>query len=150
MNLWVEKMLEVDNPTLFELSEDLLYKYAWLCFKEKINKTEKLELSYKDKLNIKPAIPRTKSEKSFKKLSDSLSKDNNKLYKFNIEFIDRFLQPMSSQFMVFAARHGGGKTYILLRYALNLAKAGVKTLYISLEMGEAQIRSRIASAFSRF
>lgn len=145
--LWFEDLLSNDDPSLFSLAKELFYKYCWICYKDKITIIDKKDIPFEDKLYVKPIIAQVKSNNVFSKLSDSNDVEGT-IYPLGIKFMDKVIQPMTSQFVVIAGRPGNGKSSVLLRYALNLAEQQVNSLYISLEMGTNQIRGRMASAFS--
>lgn len=146
-SLWFEDLLSKDDPSLFNLSEELFYRYCWECFKDKIELVDKKPIPFKDKIFVRPVIGAIKQDEVFSKLSD-IDEQGGHVYPFNIKFLDNYIKPMTSQFVVIAGRPGGGKSTVLLRYMLNLAEQKIPSLYISLEMGKPQIRSRIASAIS--
>jgi replicative DNA helicase len=63
-----------------------------------------------------------------------------------IPTIDRLVGPMRpKQLVIGAARPGMGKTAVAISYALGAAQGGYGVLFISLEMGSAELGSRMAS-----
>ncbi len=72
--------------------------------------------------------------------------DSDSIMRYGIEDLDKYTQGIfKKELTVIAARPGQGKTALALQITLNLAMAGVKSLFVSREMGSTQILRRIFS-----
>lgn len=147
--LWLEGILLEDNDILFELGEDLFYHYYWLCHKDKISSLDKSELPFKDKLNYKPRNIEFEEKKKILSLDDIILPEefDGVYYTTGIIDLDEYLQPKNKNFMVAAARPGVGKSIFMLQMALQNAKNGIKSLFVSMEMSDIQIKTRIMKWF---
>lgn len=83
--------------------------------------------------NIEAIIKQIEDEENIKKITTG--------YKQLDNILDGGFRP--SNFYVFAAKSGGGKSIMLLQFAINAVKNGNRVLYISLEMDKLTLNNRI-------
>lgn len=146
-DIWFQKVLETNVP--FELAEDILAHFIWDDFKRSIELIDKTDISFADKLQIRPKVP--KALKDTSKLiflddgdcDDDEENDEERTYTTGLEELDHLVEPQSSNFIVIAARPGVGKSLLMLNMAIQNARNGVKVLYLSFEMNEKQVKERI-------
>lgn len=144
-DIWLDEVIEKDSPKSFALSEELLDRYCWLCYKDKIDKVDKSDLSFKDKLELRPIrFDTSRIGSSYISISNIIdNEESNKEYTTGSSIIDDFISPVSTNFMVVAARPGVGKSVFLLQQGLQNASMGIPCLFISLEMTGRQLKKRI-------
>ena len=143
--IWFKLVLSEDTPSIFELSEEIFDHYLWLYYQDQIMVADNTNVSYKDKLAIKPPkINLREEEQTFYKISD-INKGSiiSKNYTTGIESLDEYIHAKKSNFIVIAARPSVGKSIFMLQQALANAALGVPVLFISLEMTGIQIKQRI-------
>lgn len=143
--LWMSEVQEKDNPANFSLSEDLFDKYCWLCYKDKIDRADRSNMPFRDKLSIKPFNLDISSERpTYSKISGiSNSREGKMSYTTGISILDDFVKPFVTNLLIIAARPGVGKSVFMLQQALENASKGIPSLFISLEMTDIQIKARI-------
>ena len=146
-SLWFENVKSNCNNVMFGLADDILYRHLWNKYVERIKELDNSDSDFKDKLSIRPP-------------QFNLNKDVRKFFHvndINIDFkgkgeskfttgshgLDEFIDLYKGNFFVIAARPGVGKSVFMLQQCLNNAARGIKSLFVSLEMTEAQIMDRI-------
>lgn len=148
--MWMDAVIAEDSPSIFEIGEDLFYHYVWLCYKDSIELIEKQEVPYKEKLLLEPVrVDYTESEGIFSKISQTKTEEI-EAFETGMPFLDDYLKPSKTNFMVIAARPGVGKTTFMLQMALHNASKGIQTLFISLEMTDQQIETKILNWYKGY
>ena len=143
--LWLSEVQEKDSPSNFSLSEELFDKYCWLCYKDKIDRADKSNMSFKEKLSIKPfSLDIISDRPSFSKISEiENSRLNKPSFTTGITILDDFVKPFITNLLIIAARPGVGKSVFMLQQALVNASKGIPVLFVSLEMTDIQIKTRM-------
>lgn len=144
---WLDDISSDDDPENFHLGDELFYRYAWETFKESIQKIDKSDISFREKLLVEPVrVDYTEAENIFLKASDPLErKSRTEDITTGYFALDKYVKPDYSNLMVIAARPSVGKSTLMLRMAMENAKRGIKSLFISLEMTQGQIYSKLYS-----
>ncbi|MGM0197340.1 DnaB-like helicase C-terminal domain-containing protein [Enterococcus sp. AZ180] len=144
-NIWFEQVIENDTPTTFNLSDELFYRYSWLCYQDQMSFIDKQNIPFKEKLMIKPIkIDRLNNEKTFIKISDIKSATvGGQQFETGFSTLSDYIKPREGNLFVIGARPGTGKTAMMLQMALSNSKQDIKTMFLSLEMNEEEIRSRV-------
>lgn len=143
--LWFEKVLDTETP--MELADDILDHFIWVEFKQAINKVDGMDIPFKDKIAIRPKVPKSLNQGGLIRLEDiEEDDDDNKIsYTSGLEDLDKIVSFEPTNFVVIAARPGVGKSLFMLQQAIACARQGVKTLFLSFEMNDKQIHNRIIS-----
>lgn len=145
--LWFSKVLETDIP--LELADDILDRFIWEEFKKSIQLIDESNVPFKEKLAIRPKTPKSFNNDGLIFLDD-ISIDEDEVaerYTTGLEELDQLVEFTKSNFVVIAARPGVGKSLLMLLMAIANARAGVKTLFLSLEMNQKQINGRIINHY---
>lgn len=141
--IWIDQVESFDNPATFELADELFYHYCWLCYKDNLDTIDNMDISFKDKLSYEPIqISTAEAENIFSNISDD-SEFISKSYSTGLDYLDRYIKPSKTHFVVIAARPGVGKSTFMLQQALHNAQKGIKCLFISMEMTHRQLEKRI-------
>jgi KaiC/GvpD/RAD55 family RecA-like ATPase len=145
MDLWLEKVLDTHVP--MELADDILYHFVWDEFKKSIELIDKTDVSFADKLAIRPKMPQSLSSDGITYLGDIEVENEQTKNKFvtGNETLDRIVRLEAGGFVVIAARPGVGKSLFMLQMSIANAKQGNKCLYFSLEMNKKQLNERISN-----
>ncbi len=120
--------------------------YYWETYKNKIIYIDESEASYEDKLlmDVKPLVNDNSKDRAIIRISDistdSLKRSNMTTGNVNLDNIVNF-QPGNLAYI--AARPSVGKSMFVLNCAIQNALKGQDSLYISLEMSNAQTLTRI-------
>ena len=147
--LWLQKVLETEVP--FELAEDVLSHFIWDEYKKAIELIDKSDVPFSEKLALRPKTPKALSgESGLIFLNDIEIEEESDIvsYTTGLEELDTLVTLRKTNFCVIAARPGVGKSLFMLQMAIANAREGVKSLFISLEMGKEQIDKRICSCFT--
>lgn len=146
--LWFEKVLETEVP--LELADDILYHLVWEEYKNAIDLIDKSDIPFVEKLETRPKIPKSFSQDGLINLGEiSIEEEKDRVnYTSGLEELDRIVRFTKTNFVVIAARPGVGKSLFMLQQAIANARAGVKTLFLSLEMGKTQIDERIMNHYA--
>lgn len=148
---WLDEVASDNNAENFRLGEELFYNYAWEVFKESVEKIDRMDVPFKEKLLIEPIrVDYTEIDKIFMKPSDPVSTKSTKGFiTTGVEALDDYVKPEFSNLMVIAARPSVGKSTMLLKQAFENAKKGIKVLFISLEMTQRQIYRKLYSWYKK-
>lgn len=144
---WIERVKLEDTPSTFNLGTELFYHYSWLCYMDTVKKTDKSDIPFKEKLLLTPTpINYTEDEGIFVSLADFnyVEMDTyGKGFSTGYHKMDAYVQPQKTNLMIIAGRPSDGKSTLMLAQALENAKNGIKSLFISLEMTKGQIYRRV-------
>lgn len=130
-----------------ELQEELLYRYCWSEFVDRVNSEDIKNSDFRDKLNIKPVVP---------DMSDNLicslaeveivdEKESSTVYPTGIKPLDEMVKMRRTNFVVIAARTTVGKSLFMINQAIELASQGTQILYTSLEESRTELKKRVIS-----
>lgn len=146
--IWFEKVVSTEIP--LELSEDILYHLVWEGYKNTVKAVDESNISFIEKLATRPKMPKNFNNGGVVYLSDIpiVSKKETEQYTTGLEELDKVVKLNKTNFVVVAARPGVGKSLFMVQMAVANARNGVKSLFVSLEMGEEQINSRILNCFT--
>ena len=145
-DLWLQEVEIKNSAIIVELAEDLFNKYLWLTFMDKVAYVNKSKIPYDQKLLIRPIkVELSEEAETFIDIQNIMvdGDEERMSYTTGISDLDEYIKPKRSNFMVVAARPGVGKSIFMLQMALENAKRGVKSLFISMEMTPVQIKERI-------
>lgn len=78
-----------------------------------------------------------------RELDREISGEDVSLVSSGLTDLDRLFRPKKSELLIIAARPGCGKTQTALMYAMQTAKSGGRTHYVSLEMSDEQMAARV-------
>lgn len=153
--LWMENVEEIifnnqNGETFnFELSDDILDHFIWENFKNSIDLVDKSNVPFKEKLLIKPKSIDLNMNEEIVKLNTikPKKKDKKSYYTTGIKELDQIVQYNKTAFIVIAARTAVGKTLFMIQNAVALARNGKKVLFLSLEVNEEQLDSRILNVY---
>lgn len=143
--LWLEKVQETNVPML--LAEDVLYRFIWERYKEAVERVDRANIPFKDKLAVRPHAPQAVANHGIIHLSDIQTEEEagtNK-YSTGVKSFDLIVRMEAGNFVVVGARPGVGKSLMMLQMAMVNAENGVKSLYMSLEMSKKQLHERIVN-----
>lgn len=150
VSTWFNSLADIDAD--LELADELIYRYCWSEFVDRVNREDSMPSSFEEKLMIKPKIPDITREKEIKSLEEvdydpsaKESEENSEEFKTGIEGLDRLVKMRRTNYVVVAARTTVGKSLFMINQAIHLAKEGKKILYVSLEESEKEIKSRVYS-----
>lgn len=142
---WFEEACDYDSD--IELSEELLYRYCWSEFLDRVELEDKSKKPFKEKLNIKPNIPDI-GEKKFKRLSEIELPDEKEeedvVFKTGLKSFDNIVKMRPTNFVLVAARTTIGKSLFMINQAVYNASQGIPVLYVSLEESKEELRKRVA------
>lgn len=146
--IFIEKVEITDVP--LELADDIFNHLIWEEFKRNIESLDKSTLPYSEKIAARPKILKTFNDENLIYLDDIevASKDTTSQYTTGLDELDKIVKINKTNFIVIAARPGVGKSLFMLQMAIANARNGVKSLFVSLEMGKQQLNDRIVSCFS--
>ena len=130
-----------------ELQDELFYRYCWSEFFDRVNREDESDTSFVEKLSIRPNIPDI-GRKQFQTLEDIVippeEEDINKqIFPTGISSLDEMVQMRRTNFVVIAARASIGKSLFMINQALHNAASGNKTLYVSLEESDIELKKRM-------
>lgn len=145
MESWFEAALAEDFD--IELQEELLYRYCWAEFLDKVETMDKSNVSFQEKLNVKPTIPKI-NEKMVKSLLEiEIPQEEEEaastVFPTGIDGLDELVKMRRTNFVVVAARTTIGKSLFMINHAINLAKNDTKILYVSLEESNVELKKRV-------
>lgn len=145
MESWFNAAVEEDCD--IELQEELLYRYCWAEFLDRIEVLDKSKDPFKEKLAVRPIIPDI-GEKRIKSLSEIIIPDDevengSVVFATGIEELDDMVKMRRTNFVVIAARTTVGKSLFMINQAINLAKNDTKILYVSLEESNTELKKRV-------
>ena len=145
MESWFNAAVEEDCD--IELQEELLYRYCWAEFLDRVEVLDKSKDPFKEKLRVKPVIPDI-GEERIKPLSAVVIPDNevengSVVFPTGIEELDDMVKMRKTNFVVIAARTTVGKSLFMINQAINLTKKGTKILYVSLEESDTELKKRV-------
>lgn len=141
--IWLEAVRNTASP--FELTEDIKNHFLWEAYKTRIEAVDSSNMPFEEKIQIRPLLPSSLNQKNkIMKLSEiTFEEEGESLLRLGLEKLDSIAHMKKGNFVVVAARPGVGKTLLMLSSAISNARIGIKTLFISLEMGEKDIFERI-------
>ena len=145
MESWFEAALAEDFD--IELQEELLYRYCWAEFLDKVETMDKSNVSFQEKLNVKPTMPKI-NEKMVKSLLEieiphEEEEASSTVFPTGIDGLDELVKMRRTNFVVVAARTTIGKSLFMINHAINLAKNDTKILYVSLEESNVELKKRV-------
>lgn len=134
----------IDYDSDLELSEELVYRYCWSEFVDRVRTEDDSDTSFQDKLTIKPTVP-TLDDKKIVPLSEVVvdKKTDETVFPTGIKSLDKLAKMRLTNFVVVAARTTVGKSLFMISQAINLALSGEKILYVSLEESQEEIKKRV-------
>lgn len=138
--IWFEAVVNMNAP--MELAEDIFYHLLWNQFLIDVNKMDSSNLSFKEKLSIRPKIPNKINNEDIVDIGDINFEEEESYrqsYPSGLAELDQVADFASSKLCVIAARPGVGKTSFMINMSLSCANAGFKCLYVSLEMNKLEI-----------
>ena len=146
--LWFSKVLETDTP--MELADDILYHFIWEEFKQSIEQIDLQNISFKEKLEIRPRPADIISEdQEVVKLSDiKIDSEYGESYTSGLPEFDKVLKFYKTNLVIIAARPGVGKSLFMIQMAIANALAGKKVLYLSLEMSKELLYKRMMNVYA--
>lgn len=134
-----------------ELAEELLYRYCWAEFVDRITKENSKPTDFKDKLAIRPVVPDIAS-KAFQSLSDIEIPEENEedtfVFKTGVASLDKMVKMRRTNFVVIAARTTVGKSLFMINQAICNAASGIPILYVSLEESPIELKKRVLNHVS--
>lgn len=145
ISTWFNEACEKEYD--LELQDELFYRYCWSEFFDRVNREDESDTSFADKLSIRPNIPDI-GRKQFQTLEDivlpSEEEDISKqVFPTGISSLDEMVQMRRTNFVVIAARASIGKSLFMINQALYNAASGNKTLYVSLEESDIELKKRM-------
>ena len=145
ISTWFNEACEKEYD--LELQDELFYRYCWSEFFDRVNREDESDTSFADKLSIRPNIPDI-GRKQFQTLEDIIlpSEDENiskQVFPTGISSLDEMVQMRRTNFVVIAARASIGKSLFMINQALHNAASGNKTLYVSLEESDIELKKRM-------
>lgn len=147
--LWINKVVSTNVP--MELADDVLNHWTWDNFKNAILQVDKSSVSFKDKLAIRPNFIENIDDGDIVSFDDiPYTAITNSKYTTGLNELDTVVHLVDTNFIIIAARPGVGKSLFMLHQAIENASNGYKCLYISLEMGDAQIDKRVINHYAGF
>lgn len=145
ISTWFNEACEKEYD--LELQDELFYRYCWSEFFDRVNREDESDTSFADKLSIRPNIPDI-GRKQFQTLEDIVlpSEDEDiskQVFPTGISSLDEMVQMRRTNFVVIAARASIGKSLFMINQALHNAASGNKTLYVSLEESDIELKKRM-------
>lgn len=145
ISTWFNEACEKEYD--LELQDELFYRYCWSEFFDRVNREDESDTSFADKLSIRPNIPDI-GRKQFQTLEDIIlpSEDEDiskQVFPTGISSLDEMVQMRRTNFVVIAARASIGKSLFMINQALHNAASGNKTLYVSLEESDIELKKRM-------
>lgn len=145
ISTWFDEACEKEYD--LELQDELFYRYCWSEFFDRVNREDESDTSFADKLSIRPNIPDI-GRKQFQTLEDIVlpSEDEDiskQVFPTGISSLDEMVQMRRTNFVVIAARASIGKSLFMINQALHNAASGNKTLYVSLEESDIELKKRM-------
>lgn len=145
ISTWFNEACEKEYD--LELQDELFYRYCWSEFFDRVNREDESNTSFADKLSIRPNIPDI-GRKQFQTLEDIVlpSEDEDiskQVFPTGISSLDEMVQMRRTNFVVIAARASIGKSLFMINQALHNAASGNKTLYVSLEESDIELKKRM-------
>ena len=145
ISTWFNEACEKEYD--LELQDELFYRYCWSEFFDRVNREDESDTSFADKLSIRPNIPDI-GRKQFQTLEDIVlpyeDEDISKqVFPTGISSLDEMVQMRRTNFVVIAARASIGKSLFMINQALHNAASGNKTLYVSLEESDIELKKRM-------
>lgn len=145
ISTWFNEACEKEYD--LELQDELFYRYCWSEFFDRVNREDESDTSFADKLSIRPNIPDI-GRKQFQTLEDIVlpSEDEDiskQVFTTGISSLDEMVQMRRTNFVVIAARASIGKSLFMINQALHNAASGNKTLYVSLEESDIELKKRM-------
>ena len=145
ISTWFNEACEKEYD--LELQDELFYRYCWSEFFDRVNREDESDTSFADKLSIRPNIPDI-GRKQFQTLEDIVlpSEDEDiskQVFPTGISSLDEMVQMRRTNFIVIAARASIGKSLFMINQALHNAASGNKTLYVSLEESDIELKKRM-------
>lgn len=149
-SLWFEDVVDGDFP--MELAEDMYNRFVWDVYKMKIEEIDKMDIPFEEKLALRPK--KLATNQSSTRIVNLLDIDMTEVenegntYTTGIIELDKMVSICDTNFVVIAARPGVGKSLMMLQAAVENAKRGIKSMFVSLEMNTKQINERIINNLS--
>lgn len=145
ISTWFNEACEKEYD--LELQDELFYRYCWSEFFDRVNREDESDTSFADKLSIRPNIPDI-GRKQFQTLEDIVlpSEDEDiskQVFPTGISSLDGMVQMRRTNFVVIAARASIGKSLFMINQALHNAASENKTLYVSLEESDIELKKRM-------
>ena len=145
ISTWFNEACEKEYD--LELQDELFYRYCWSEFFDRVNREDESDTSFANKLSIRPNIPDI-GRKQFQTLEDIVlpSEDEDiskQVFPTGISSLDEMVQMRRTNFVVIAARASIGKSLFMINQALHNAASGNKTLYVSLEESDIELKKRM-------
>lgn len=147
MKTWFNSACEKDLD--LELQEELLYRYCWAEYMDRISFEDSKTSSFKDKLGIKPVVPDINKKKIrtvWEVSEDGLLEEDTsekQVFQTGIAPLDEMVKMKRSNFVVIAARTTIGKSLFMINQAVNNARNGIDVIYTSLEESEVELSKRM-------
>jgi KaiC/GvpD/RAD55 family RecA-like ATPase len=149
--IWFNHVISIEDPSQFELSDDIINHYLWLYFLEKVDLVNKSSMPFSEKLRIRPLeISLNKKNQLVKHLNDITNFDITNFYTTGLDFVDDYVKLIDTNFFVIAARPGVGKSIFMLNMTVANALKGIKSAFFSLEMSDSQIKKRIINCYKGY
>lgn len=146
-SLWLEKVLDTNVP--MELSEDILSHFIWDEHVKAIENINKSDVPFSQKLLLRPQAPQILYNDGLIFLDDiQIEEDDGNSYTSGLKELDQIVKFVRTNFVVIAARPGVGKSLFMLQQAIENARAGVKTIFMSFEMPKTSVFSRILDYYN--
>lgn len=142
---WFEDACEEEYD--IELQDELLYRYCWAEFYDRVVSEDDENISFKDKLSIRPIVPDV-GRKLIQSLDDVVIPEDDvesesKTYGTGITSLDEIVQMRRTNFVVVAARTTIGKSLFMINQAIYNAEHDNKILYCSLEENPVELKKRV-------
>lgn len=146
--IWFSKVLETE--THLELADDILNHLIWEEYKKAIDLIDKSDISFSEKISIRPKIPKSFNQDGLIYLDDIEIEEEKDMtsYTTGLEKLDKIVEFARTNFVVIAARPGVGKSLLMLLMAIANAREGVKTLFLSFEMNSKSLDGRILNHYA--
>lgn len=130
-----------------ELQEELLYRYCWSEFVDRVNSEDIKNTDFRDKLNIKPIIPDMTDDTicALEDIDITEEKESGEIFPTGITPLDDMVKMRRTNFVVIAARTTVGKSLFMINQAINIAASGKPVLYTSLEESKSELKKRVIS-----
>lgn len=135
----------------FELFDELLYRYCWADFMDRVRLEDKKQSDFHDKLSIKPVVPAIKRN-PIKTIEDivaesstleDVTNDTGVVYPTGLDALDEIVKMRRSNFVVVAARPTIGKSLFMINHAIQCARDNHEVLYVSLEESQRELSKRM-------
>lgn len=145
-SLWLEQAISLDVP--MELAEDIANHFVWEQFKQAIATIDKKNISFEDKLSIRPQIINPSKKNAMLSIDDvdiSEEEEDSLHFTTGLVELDTMIDMVPTNFVVIAARPSVGKSAMMLQSAIENAKLGYQCSFISFEMSEKSVVKRICN-----